>query len=216
MNTNTTSGSNVVVGMNAASNFSSYTQCTFVGTSADASVSGLTNATAIGYNARVGSSNSIVLGSGCFVGIGKVSPNYSLYLGSENTSIPLIYIENSNAPTPPASANHGILSVVTGKPTFTSGTTQYTGTLVTAKTTAGAPTAGTGSLNGTTGVTISTSAITTSSIVLVTRNNGVSGAPAIANVGHLSIGTIVNNTSFVVYSTVAADTFSFRWFIINP
>ena len=213
---NTTGGNNTAVGINAASNFSFYSQCTFVGTNADASVSGLVNATAIGYNTKVGSSNSIVLGAACFVGIGKATPRYSLHLGTDNSSIPLIYIENSAAPTPPMAAVDGIFSVGTGKPTFTSGTAQYTGTLVTAKTTGGASTAGTGTLNGVTGVTISTTAVTTSSIVLITRNNGSLGAPLPASVGHLSVASIVNNTSFRVFSTVAADTFSFRWVIINP
>ena len=213
---NTTGGNNTAVGINAASNFSFYSQCTFVGTNADASVSGLVNATAIGYNTKVGSSNSIVLGAACFVGIGKATPRYSLHLGTDNSSIPLIYIENSAAPTPPVAAVDGIFSVGTGKPTFTSGTAQYTGTLVTAKTTGGASTAGTGTLNGVTGVTISTTAVTTSSIVLITRNNGSLGAPLPASVGHLSVASIVNNTSFRVFSTVAADTFSFRWVIINP
>jgi hypothetical protein len=51
---------------------------TFLGTSADATVNNLTNATAIGYNTKVGASNSLILGNGANVGIGKPIPTEKL------------------------------------------------------------------------------------------------------------------------------------------
>ena len=52
---------------------------TFLGYKADAASSGLTNATAIGANATVSTSNSLILGSGANVGIGTSSPTSILH-----------------------------------------------------------------------------------------------------------------------------------------
>ncbi len=49
---------------------------TAIGRYADVSTGNLTNATAIGANAEVSRSNSLVLGSGANVGIGTSSPSY--------------------------------------------------------------------------------------------------------------------------------------------
>ena len=207
---NTGSG-NVGLGYNSAS-FFSYTNCLFLGYDTDALSSGLTNAAAIGYNAKVGSSNSIVLGSNCFVGIGKSSPAYSLHLGTDNSSIPLIYITSSSVPAAPGVVNDGIFSVTSGLPKFTSGTSSHTGTLVTATTNL---TSGTATLDGTTGITVATGAITTSSTVLVTRNSGAA-LPSLLNVGTTIVGSIINGTSFTVYSTNGLDTTAtVNWMIIN-
>ena len=190
----------------------SYNNCLFLGGNTDALSDSLTNAVAIGYNAKVGSSNSIVLGSNCFVGIGKSSPAYSLHLGTDNSSVPLIYIASSSVPAAPGVANDGIFSVTSGLPKFTSGTSSHTGTLVTATTNL---TSGSAILNGTTGITIATGAITTSSIILVTRNSGAA-APSFSNVGTTIVGSIINGTSFTVYSTNALDTAAtVNWMIIN-
>ena len=53
---------------------------TFVGDSADVSISGLTNATAIGYNTKVSQSNSLILGNNVNVGIGTTSPSQKLHI----------------------------------------------------------------------------------------------------------------------------------------
>jgi hypothetical protein len=82
--------------------------------------------------------------------------------------------------------------------------------------TGAAATCGLDTLNGTTGVTISTTAIETTSIVNITRNNGTSGAPLASSLGELSVGNIVAGTSFEVYSSNALDTFGFSWQIVNP
>jgi hypothetical protein len=64
---------NTILGCNAGSH--SGTNCLSLGYLADSSTSGLTNATAIGYNSKVGISNAIVLGStSTTVGIGTSSP----------------------------------------------------------------------------------------------------------------------------------------------
>ena len=102
------------------------------------------NATAIGYLAKVTVSDSIVLGNGCFVGIGSNSPAYSLQLGTDNSSTPLLYMAGTAIPVAPGTATDGIYSVNSsnGQPTFTGGNPQYQGTIATAITT-GAATVGT-------------------------------------------------------------------------
>ena len=53
---------------------------TVIGAFADLSANNLTNATAIGHNARVSQSNSLVLGNGVNVGIGTTAPQQSLHV----------------------------------------------------------------------------------------------------------------------------------------
>lgn len=68
--------------------------------------------------------------------------------------------------------------------------------------------AGTGTLSGGT-VTISTTAVTASSLIFLTdTSNG-------ANIGTLSVGTKTAGTSFVVNSSNALDASTFNWLIIN-
>lgn len=57
--------------------------------------------------------------------------------------------------------------------------------------------------------TIISSSITTSSLVFLTNT---SGGP---NIGVLSIGNIINSTSFVVNSSNALDNSNFNWFFIQ-
>lgn len=71
---NTALGSGAGAG-NTTGNFN-----TFVGTQSQASVANLTNATAIGANASVGASNSIVLGNSANVGIGVSTPLDKLHV----------------------------------------------------------------------------------------------------------------------------------------
>ncbi len=77
---------------------------TFLGTSAsrdnnNASTTLLTNSTAIGYNAKVGGSNMLVLGNGVNVGIGTSTPNRKLTVSSAGgeTSTSLMNIEQTAA-----------------------------------------------------------------------------------------------------------------------
>lgn len=71
-------------------------------------------------------------------------------------------------------------------------------------------------LNGTVGVIINTSAVRLNSIISVTRNVGKGVPPYVTTIGNLIVGSIIENTSFVVYSTTENDVENFDWFIINP
>ena len=69
-------------------------------------------------------------------------------------------------------------------------------------------------LQGTTGVVIpAPTVVAGSSIVIVTYDNGASGS--MIKQGFLNVGSIVNNTSFTVYSTNPADTNSISYIVIN-
>lgn len=70
-------------------------------------------------------------------------------------------------------------------------------------------TAGTGTLSGGT-VTISTTAVTSSSLIFLQDT-----ASSITNVGTLTVSAKTAGTSFVVTSTLALDTSTFNWLIIN-
>jgi len=76
---------NTAIGEGAGQiNSSTSTGCTFIGYMANPTTNGLTNATAIGYQAQVGISNAIVLGGtqtlAVKVGIGYTSPSYTLHV----------------------------------------------------------------------------------------------------------------------------------------
>jgi hypothetical protein len=77
-------------------------------------------------------------------------------------------------------------------------------------------TTGKNTLNGTAGVVIKTSAITTHSIVSVTRNAGIGTPQIVTKTGNLIVGSIIEKVSFTVYSTTENDTDDFDWFILNP
>lgn len=69
--------------------------------------------------------------------------------------------------------------------------------------------AGTGTLSGGT-VTISTTAVTASSLIFLTDTNS-----SIVNVGSLTVSSKSAGVSFTVNSTNIADTSTFNWFIVN-
>jgi hypothetical protein len=86
---NATGYSNTAVGAWAGYYFNG-SRNTFIGDSADATTSGLTNAAAIGYNAKVSRSNSIVLGDGnANIGIGTASPQAAIDVAKGD-----VYIED--------------------------------------------------------------------------------------------------------------------------
>jgi len=70
--------SNTIVGRDAGSSFPG-SRNTLIGASSGTNVSGLTNATAIGYNARVAQSNSLVLGS---IDVGAGTPDTNVGIGT--------------------------------------------------------------------------------------------------------------------------------------
>ena len=213
----TTGYSNTAIGYAAGVTNTTGSNCTFIGQAADTSVNNLTNACAIGYNSKVGVSNAVVLGNGCYVGIGKNSPGYALHLGTDNSSTPLIYMASTSYPSTPGTANDGIYSVSSGKPHFTSGTSIYTGTIVTTKNKnlATDNTAGSIFVNGTAGVIINTSAVGTDSIIIVSYSDGAF-IPSFTNRGSLFVANVTAATSFKIYSTNTLDKNLVNWQIFNP
>ncbi|HVX00740.1 MAG TPA: hypothetical protein VHA52_09955 [Candidatus Babeliaceae bacterium] len=91
---------NTAVGARAGLSRSNLVNCTFLGYDSDALANDLNNATAIGSLARVGNSNSIVLGNDA--NIGNVSyPDYTFTLGNvhnniDGTSMCVISLENTD------------------------------------------------------------------------------------------------------------------------
>jgi hypothetical protein len=94
--------SNTLVGTDAGSFFSG-SRNTLIGASAGINVSGLTNATAIGYNARVAQSNSLVLGSidngagtsGTNVGIGTLAPSFRFTVKTATGSYGIVHTDGA-------------------------------------------------------------------------------------------------------------------------
>ena len=76
---NTTGGNNSFFGTQAGQSNSTGSQNTYVGYKADGGAA-LTNATAIGANATVSQSNSVVLGDNANVGIGNGAPSQKLHV----------------------------------------------------------------------------------------------------------------------------------------
>lgn len=85
---NTTGSNNIFVGYLTGRGNTTGTNLTMIGTNADwqGSTDGITNSTAIGYNAQVTASNSFILGNGVNVGIGTTAPTEMLTLGTPGSS----------------------------------------------------------------------------------------------------------------------------------
>ncbi|QJW90983.1 hypothetical protein HNV11_17180 [Spirosoma taeanense] len=77
---------NVAIGFESGKTNTGGITNTFVGFRADAGASGLQNAAAIGANARVTTSNALVLGSNVNVGIGTTAPTAKLEVVSSTTN----------------------------------------------------------------------------------------------------------------------------------
>lgn len=75
------------IGYIAGATYTNLTNCIFIGDSADALNDNLTNAVSIGAGALVATSNSMVLGNGCNVGIGTSSPTSALHAVSAASAI---------------------------------------------------------------------------------------------------------------------------------
>ena len=90
---NTTGGNNAFVGAGAGGSNTTENSNTFLGASSNGAA-GITNATAVGANAQVTRSNSLVLGNGVNVGIGTTAPktglqvqNGAIYLSTPGTQL---------------------------------------------------------------------------------------------------------------------------------
>jgi len=87
----TTNGNqNISIGENSGTRNINGNQNTFLGAYADASSNSLTNATAIGANTVVGSSNSLVLGNNVNVGINTPTPTSALDIYTYNSDAALL------------------------------------------------------------------------------------------------------------------------------
>jgi hypothetical protein len=102
---------NTAVGYLSGNNHAQYTNCTFLGSRSDASVNNLTNATAIGYNAIVSASNTLVLGNGANVAIGLSYANAPLQFSNAivNKKIALYETANNNHQFYGWGLNNGVL-----------------------------------------------------------------------------------------------------------
>lgn len=119
----TNSSGNTGLGHLAGSARIAYTNCTFLGTQTDASVSGLSNATAVGYNASVSISNALILGNGAKVGIGTSDPSAATLTLNNISSFCDIYLQNTTT-IPLIPGTGGGLIYTSGDDLFYSGKTR--------------------------------------------------------------------------------------------
>ncbi len=110
---NTTGAGNTAIGRYAGINITTGSNNTFIGLAATApSGSGtISNATAIGYNAQVTASNSMVLGSGVNVGIGTSAPNNKLEVVSSASNTSGLRLTNLKSSSPVTVATAKYLTV---------------------------------------------------------------------------------------------------------
>ncbi|MGO9274963.1 MAG: beta strand repeat-containing protein [Terriglobia bacterium] len=127
-----TGSNNTAVGFKAGTNSAltsptTGSNSTFVGAYANATVDGLTNATAIGYNALVGESNALVLGgtagNAVQVGIGTATPQFTLDVqGTGNFTGLVTFAAGQTFPGTGTVTSVGSGAGLTGGPITTSGT----------------------------------------------------------------------------------------------
>ncbi len=110
---NTSSSNNTWIGFSAGSAATSASNSTLLGNATVIS-SGLTNATAIGYQANVSASHSVVLGTNCNIGINIGAPLYALHINNTGPTpnANLFLANTTNAPTTPTGG--GALYTVSG------------------------------------------------------------------------------------------------------
>lgn len=99
---NVSGNNSVSIGSNSGFSQSIYNSCTFLGYLADATANSLSNAGAIGANAKINVSNAINIGNNCLIGFNKTNPLYSLHISNSQNQA-AIYMENSGG-TPPIPA----------------------------------------------------------------------------------------------------------------
>ncbi|RIV25367.1 hypothetical protein DYU11_08680 [Fibrisoma montanum] len=87
---------------------------TFIGFRADAGANGLSNATAIGNNAKVNVSNAVVLGNGANVGIGNSAPTARLHVTTGVANQSGVRLENLTSASPASALNQTKFLTVDG------------------------------------------------------------------------------------------------------
>jgi len=214
LNANTTGIGNVGLGVNAGLTQTNNINCTFLGSLTNATAINLNSSTAIGVGTQVSASFVMNLGNDVNIGLNNPTPTMGLHLGPAGAHFtPAIRIPGIATPGNPGVAGDAIIYVSTlGQPSCRSGTIKHTGAIVVANSIGAAPTAGLSTLVAGT-VTIATTAVTGSSVILVTYNN----TPAFnaANAGFLYT-SLIANTSITITSSNVADTNGVGWQIINP
>jgi hypothetical protein len=195
---NTTGSENTSIGLSAGLTNTTGTNNTYLGAAADCSVNSLTNATAIGYGATVTASNQVVLGNSS---VTQTQLQGTTHIQSNATGNPTLILEQVASQTADmlqlqnSSAAVLFKVDVNGKIGITTGTNKAAGTAVL--------------VGGT--VTVSTTAVTASSLIYLTTQ--VVGT--LANLGEHYIGTITAGTSFVINSSNALDNSTVAYIIIN-
>ena len=216
LNRNTTGTNNTALGLNAGSNSIIGSNNTFIGSTADLTSTGLnvTNATAIGYNAHVGQSNSIVLGglgaNVVKVGIGNTAPTNTLHITSGGNPVRFVGLQPGNIATDnivTADAT-GVLKTILPSALIPATTVSNTSTTNLMHTT----------VNGVTGADvniINSNILTATNGNLVSTVNGVATTPAVPVLitanngltttnGNVQLGGSLTNPTTIV--TDAANT----------
>lgn len=112
---NTTGQENIAMGYYAGNGNSTGSQNTYLGGFADATVDGLTNATAVGYNAKVGVSNALVLGANANIGIGTSSPTEKLHVNQvTDANKQTIYVNSAQTSTSSDYQNRAVVGLAKG------------------------------------------------------------------------------------------------------
>lgn len=106
---NTTGGGNTSIGTQSGQTNGTGTFNTLIGYNADVNANNLTNAMALGANARVNTSNSIVLGNGANVAIGTSAPAFTTGGGAHifNSSVAALRLQSSGGSYEMFSINNG-------------------------------------------------------------------------------------------------------------
>lgn len=206
LSANINGNNNSAVGYNSGVSQASYTNCSFFGSASDASISGLTNSTAIGAGSSVATSNSLVLGSSCNVGINQPSPAYTLHVSnvSSNCSIKL----DNTTSTPSSPASGGIL-YTSGNSLFYANTSA-TINLTSSGVTPGSYTVMNGTVNGAGQLTAASSATriidsgTNTFVGFTCGNNTLTGNNNLA-VGKLTLQALTNGSQNTVFGQAAGN-----------
>jgi hypothetical protein len=223
---NSTGSGNTALGASSGAAQTNCTNCTFLGRVADATTN-ITASTAIGANASVALNNALVLGgvgnaNGVNVGIGTDSPTYGLHLGipspNNTTFTPTIHLSQASVvPTAP-NTNNNVMYVSGGqlRTIANAAQNQFSGAVVTARkvdgTAAGSATCGIATLvGGPNAVTVNTTAVTATSIILVTPTGPIRANRDIT----VPQATIVPGVSFTINSSTNNPD-PVMWLIINP
>lgn len=170
--------------------------CLFLGSNSDiapfSESSGyLTNASAIGPDAKVAVSNAMVLGSGCYVGIGTPSPSYTLDLWNIDDQCAIQFVPSTNTPSTPSVTNSIALFNNNGSLAYVN----TAGSIITLNT-SGGTVSSVAAATSSTGLTITGSPITTSGTITINLNSELQALAALNTLG------LIARTATATYTPV--------------